>query len=386
MPLSEGHAPRARIELDRLARRTTLVYSLAWSAALIALAGFAVLAFGRARDADFDARLAVHATAVYGLTYFDPQGRYHVEALVREPDIVHGPFDIHVVDADGHTLLYASEPRRYPIALGDKRAEPHDAVLEDGRHVRILTKTTFDDDDRPRATIVVAGDPSPHRAEQSRFALWIVMATAVLGAFGVLVARIMTERTLRPARHALEVRERFLQTAAHELRTPVTGLVAAVEASSVEGPIAKLTHEASRVLEQVLAYARLDADLTEVHAEPLRLDLLVESLAREDAAIEAEACIVQGDARLLEVAIRNLLSNAERHGGGVLAIHVADGRVEVRDAGPGYPAHGNRGWGLGLGIVQRIAAIHGGTFSLRNHPEGGAVATLEIPISSGPSK
>ncbi|WP_394846127.1 ATP-binding protein [Pendulispora brunnea] len=386
MPLNDGHAPRARLELDRLARRTARVYSLAWSAALVALATFAVVAFGRARDADFDARLAVHATAVYGLTYFDAQGRYHVEPLVREPDIVHGPFDIYVVDSDDKTLLYATEPRRYAIDPNDLHAAPHDAVLANGQRIRVLTKTTFDDADRPRATIVVAGDPAPHRAEQTRFTVWIVMATAALAALGVLVARVMTERTLRPARRALEVRERFLQTAAHELRTPVTGLVAAVEAGSVEGPIAKLTHEASRVLEQVLAYARLDADLTEVHAEPLRLDLLVESLASEDIAIEAEPSIVRGDPRLLEVAIRNLLSNAERHGGGVRAVHVANGRVSVRDAGPGYPAGGSRGWGLGLGIVQRIAAIHGGTFSLRNHPDGGAVATFEIPITHGLSK
>jgi len=68
----------------------------------------------------------------------------------------------------------------------------------------------------------------------------------------------------------------------------------------------------------------------------------------------------------------------------------------VRDYGPGLPPFaqrrvfekffstarpdsGRKGTGLGLAFVKEVAALHGGTARLANHPEGGAVATLLLP-------
>jgi two-component system sensor histidine kinase CreC len=70
--------------------------------------------------------------------------------------------------------------------------------------------------------------------------------------------------------------------------------------------------------------------------------------------------------------------------------------VTVHDYGPGLPPFaqrrvfekffstarpdtGKKGTGLGLAFVKEVAALHGGTARLANHPEGGAVATLLLP-------
>ena len=75
--------------------------------------------------------------------------------------------------------------------------------------------------------------------------------------------------------------------------------------------------------------------------------------------------------------------------------------IQVRDAGPGFPddflphaferfrrpdsgrARSDGGAGLGLAIVHAIALAHGGRATVRNEPEGGAVAGLELPLSVG---
>ena len=43
------------------------------------------------------------------------------------------------------------------------------------------------------------------------------------------------------------------------------------------------------------------------------------------------------------------------------------------------PDTGKKGTGLGLAFVREVATLHGGTARLANHPEGGAVATLQLP-------
>ena len=91
--------------------------------------------------------------------------------------------------------------------------------------------------------------------------------------------------------------------------------------------------------------------------------------------------------------------------GGRIAITLdGDGeraRVRVRDQGPGIPDYamprlferfystprpdtGKRGSGLGLNLVQEVARLHRGALDLRNHPEGGAEASLSLP-TGGPA-
>jgi two-component system sensor histidine kinase CreC len=128
--------------------------------------------------------------------------------------------------------------------------------------------------------------------------------------------------------------------------------------------------------------------------------------ARRRVRIEAaigEDVVVEGDSFLLMQATINLLANAidfsPPDATVELAVTTSDRNVEisVRDHGPGVPDYaldrifekfyslhrpdtGKKGTGLGLAFVREIAHLHGGEARLGNHVEGGAVASMILPL------
>jgi two-component system osmolarity sensor histidine kinase EnvZ len=101
-------------------------------------------------------------------------------------------------------------------------------------------------------------------------------------------------------------------------------------------------------------------------------------------------------------AVANLVDNAVRYGRSEVRIVTAvagdQAILAVADNGPGILAaapeyfiraftredasRSETGAGLGLTIVDRIARMHGGTFRLANRPEGGLLATIQLPLGS----
>jgi signal transduction histidine kinase len=172
---------------------------------------------------------------------------------------------------------------------------------------------------------------------------------------------------------------------------------------SLETDIVNMT----RTVNQVLDIAELEvlvvdgnsrADLQHVCAEAVAfMAPLVVDRDRTIALTGAETPVwVHGHAEALFRAVRNLVENAIRHtpAGGAIEVDVsADGTVRVLDEGPGVPLGERetifkRFWrrdrarpdsrGLGLAIVTRVAAAHGGTISVDDRPGGGAVFTLRL--------
>ena len=148
-----------------------------------------------------------------------------------------------------------------------------------------------------------------------------------------------------------------------------------------------------------------DSDVHENLAE-VRLDRLVERLTSAALASGARITVslppiaVMGRPLALKRALGNLIDNGLRYGREIeVGAELGDGKcsVLVRDHGPGLPEdsleeifepyvrleHGRQmhadGSGLGLSIARRIAREHGGDVRLRNHPDGGLVASLSLP-------
>jgi two-component system, OmpR family, sensor histidine kinase MtrB len=222
---------------------------------------------------------------------------------------------------------------------------------------------------------------------------------------------------------ALEARvqrdARFAGDVSHELRSPLTTMANA--AAVLQRRRDELAGPARQALELLLAevghFQRMVVDLLEISRDDQLGGLLdtletvdlaelvravLEGRVGESAAIDArEPAPVRGDRRRLDQVVRNLLDNADKHGGGAVRVGVRcrDGRVrvEVDDAGPGVPesrreriferfARGDGsprgttdGSGLGLALVAQHAGRHGGAAWAESRPGGGARFVVELP-------
>ncbi|MGA4899150.1 ATP-binding protein [Streptomyces griseoincarnatus] len=203
-------------------------------------------------------------------------------------------------------------------------------------------------------------------------------------------------------RDRLAGEQRITADVAHELRTPLVGLVTSAGLLP-EGEATDLVRDRVRVLrdlvEDLLEISRLDAGAERV--EPRRVplaELVEESVARTGlpATVTATgAPVAETDPRRLDRIVTNLVVNAHRHGATPVEVGVSGLTITVRDHGPGFPpdllAHGpqrfrtgaeqrGRGHGLGLTIAEGQAKVIGARLGFRNHPDdGGAVAQVRLP-------
>jgi signal transduction histidine kinase len=162
--------------------------------------------------------------------------------------------------------------------------------------------------------------------------------------------------------------------------------------------------ELDELIGEILLTSRLEASpVVERREEVDLLALAAEEGARVAADVGGSAVSVRGDARLLRRLVRNLFENARRYGAGsVIEAEVGsapDGSavLSVSDRGPGIPPDERErvfeafyrrsgtseseggGVGLGLALVQRIAASHGG--SVRALAREGGGTTMEVTLA-----
>ncbi|MFH8338407.1 ATP-binding protein [Streptomyces sp. AM6-12] len=196
--------------------------------------------------------------------------------------------------------------------------------------------------------------------------------------------------------------QRFTADVAHELRTPLTGLHAAAELLPPGRPTELVRDRvaALRTLtEDLLEISRLDTGRERLEADAEELGALAERVVRAsgtDTEVRVvRDALVETDRRRLERVLGNLVANAHKHGAPPVVLTVNGPVVTVRDHGGGYPdylvAHGPqrfrteggaKGHGLGLTIAAGQAEVLGARLSFRNAAEGGAVATLVLPVAS----
>ncbi|MET8689925.1 HAMP domain-containing sensor histidine kinase [Streptomyces sp. NPDC004732] len=199
----------------------------------------------------------------------------------------------------------------------------------------------------------------------------------------------------------LHSERRFTADVAHELRTPVGGLLAAADLlppGETEDLLRARIRDLRDLVEDLLEVSRLDAGAEQASRAPVPLAAVVrEAVARTGLSTEVVTTaepVVRTDPRRLERIVGNLVVNAHRHGRAPVEVTVAEHSVAVRDHGPGFPAdllrEGPRrfrtgaqerggGHGLGLTIALGQARVLGAELRLSDAEGGGAVAVLHLP-------
>ena len=227
---------------------------------------------------------------------------------------------------------------------------------------------------------------------------------AVAASFNVAAARVEA---------LVHSHQSLLANASHELRSPLARMKLAVAMLDDAPPAQRerLKHEIDTnvaeldaLVEEVLLASRLDAAAQPERDEPVELlGMAAEEAARFSATVDGAPLSVTGDERLLRRALRNLLENARRYGGGEIGVEVraqaGEARVHVCDRGPGVPeamrerifepffrmpGHAEQagGVGLGLSLVQQIARRHRGSVRCEARAGGGSCFVMTLPAGA----
>lgn len=269
--------------------------------------------------------------------------------------------------------------------------------------------------DRMAATahaITVGGDlrarmPAPgRRTETDRLA----------AAINVMLERIEQAFWAR-SRSEARVRE-FAADASHELRTPLTTIQGYAELyrHGALGPdelpdaMRRIEGEARRMnalVTDLLELARLDREAS-LNPVPTDLAALARDAVADATAAEPDrpvrldapdALIATVDESRIRQVFANLLANVRAHtpAGTPTTVRLAPGLIEVADEGPGMSPEdaaraferfhraekGTGGTGLGLPIVDAIAAAHGGRAEIRTAPGAGTTVRVTLPMADG---
>lgn len=328
-----------------------------------------------------------------------------------------------------------------------------------------LVAVTEVDGPAGRATVVVAGSMAAVEAATSALTPLLVGGIPLFALLVGITTWILAGRTLRPVRSMTEeagqitatdlgrriplpgtrdeiqllgetlnrmldrldtsitAQRRFVADASHELKSPVTSLLAMAEVASqhptkidvarLAGDVYAESRRLALLVDDLLTLARSDEGAFALDRSRFDLaDLLTEETSRlwpTGTAVHLEGVvpvIVDADRRRMAQAIRNVVDNAARHARGNIWIetHPTEDRVEivVADDGPGIPetarekvfdrfvrlddarSRDEGGTGLGLAVVQTIVTAHGGSVQVVDHSSyTGAVIRIRLPRPPG---
>ena len=222
-----------------------------------------------------------------------------------------------------------------------------------------------------------------------------------------------------------KIQTEFISSLSHELRTPLTAITGWSETLLSSDDLdedtrrgMKIIHkEAGRLTDMVLSlldFTRIQGDRMTLTMEPCDLRCEFEDtifmygsrLAQEGIRLnylenDDDIPEISCDPKRLRQVFLNILDNAAKHGtdgkqiDASIAFESGAVAVRIRDYGPGIPedelplvkkkfykgSSKARGTGIGLAVCDEIVAMHGGTLTLENASEGGALVTVRIPAA-----
>jgi len=270
---------------------------------------------------------------------------------------------------------------------------------------------------------VAVGLPQERVLAPFRRALRGFLLAGLVGIAGVLLFFFVTYRQrvrIRELKRVEMFRRTFVADVSHEIKTPLAGILGAVDlldaadaaAGDEErrevllGMIRRESRRLNGLVQQILDLARLEREDESLNrTETDLVALAADVAAREGVKFVADgassSCVCSCDPQLIEQALLNLIENAKRHSGSSdIAVFVEGDakscRIRVEDHGIGVPPeHAERiferfhrvdparaaetgGAGLGLAIVRRIARLHGGDVTCSPAIPHGCVFTLVL--------
>jgi len=269
-----------------------------------------------------------------------------------------------------------------------------------------LTETLADIRDTRAAEILIAGEGVGKAADAVRFLVVFLLPLGIMLAVWKATRRGAAQRLLtEELRHEREVsrsKDSFIADVSHELRTPLTGIygfASALEddgdllppaARELVGLIVTEAAELSRMVDDLVAAGRIDAeaisfDIAHVDVCP-EIQEVVRPFRRQGISVEVDdiAIAVMADQARFRQLLRNLVSNAAKHGGNEIGVtaYSRDGVavIEVIDDGPGVSEEVNTrlfdryvhtdgsaviegSVGLGLAIARSFAEGMGGSLN-----------------------
>ncbi|HET7588846.1 MAG TPA: ATP-binding protein [Solirubrobacterales bacterium] len=224
-------------------------------------------------------------------------------------------------------------------------------------------------------------------------------------------------------RRSGELKTALLRSVSHDLRTPLTSIIATgtaldspslteAERQELSAAVVQEGQRLSRLVENLLDVSRLESGNAEPRQEPIDLAGLLEaargSVGGEGVEVrlglDPEAPPLVADSVQLERAFANLFENAVRHGGGrpvLVRSRESGGRLVVRivDQGPGIPEQerervfepfyrhegARSGFGLGLAIARGFIEANGGEVAVESVPGQGSTFVVSFPLNGGGS-
>jgi len=229
------------------------------------------------------------------------------------------------------------------------------------------------------------------------------------------------------ARQSEELRNALLDSVTHEIRTPLTSIVAAVSSLRRDDDLDNTERKEllSVVEEESLRLNRLIGDAVQMSAletnqvglqlQPEAIDAAIEialehtsqvlATRRVDVAVDPTLPPVQIDVARIATVFQYLLENAAKYGAADTPVHIVctresggTFRASVRDYGPGIPEDelplifekfyrgkqtriGIPGTGMGLAIAEAIVVAHGGSIAATSRPGEGSTISFELPVS-----
>lgn len=231
---------------------------------------------------------------------------------------------------------------------------------------------------------------------------------------------------MRTALDGKQYVENYVQALTHEIKAPLSAIQGAAELLDEEMPLRQQTRffknirtETDRIrmiVDKLLLLASIESKKSIHDVETLSMRVIIKDIEKSLVPLLHEKKLVletggdkegtfEGDPFLVRQAVVNLIKNAIDFSpaGEKITLEIAESSdadlmvLTVSDKGPGIPHYaldkvyerfyslkrpdsGKKSSGLGLSLVKEVALLHHGKIELRNKEEGGAIATLTLPV------